>query len=121
MTCPLLPVALAATVALSTPALARQGQATVLKPAQSVITVTGVPVSGATRSGKVTRITSGPVSFGPAGPDSVGQLFRGEDEGEVPAAAAPPEVPKVPVDPKRIQQFQQAVLDRTPSTILSEW
>jgi hypothetical protein len=37
-----------------------------------------------------------------------------------PGAKASPKEEK-PVDPKRVQSFQQAILDRTPSKILAEW
>jgi len=122
MTRPLIPTALATALVLSIPVGAQQ-VGTTRSVKTSVMTFSGPgPLAPAATLSVPARRAS--VMGGSLEGDEVmlGDSFRGG--GETRAAGTQGDgakEPEKPVDPQRIQQFQQAILDRTPSTILAEW
>ena len=118
----------AASVALAPLSLAQQSAV------QGISLSSKVIVSGSTGAAPI-LVTTAPVQMMPAmtvGTATGGVVVLEDVEfpeppaemlGATPAGPGAKVSPKKekPVDPKRVQKFQQAILDRTPSKILAEW
>ena len=125
----------AASIALAPLSLARQSTVqgvSLTRTGSSAVIVSG-PTSAATISVSATPVRAVPAMTGQAAASGI-VIVEGESGFEIMEPLAPPTGPgrperaepgdkqaEKPVDPKRVQKFQQAVLDRTPSKILAEW
>ncbi|MDG1051163.1 MAG: hypothetical protein P8R46_13225, partial [Planctomycetota bacterium] len=120
-----LPAAIATALAFSSPAGAQQAQSITapktmsgslgpISVSPSLVRVVPPMNAAAVMSGLV--IIDGEEGYEFLEPPSE-LIGRGEVVGAGPAGKKAGE----PVDPKRVQKFQQAILDRTPSKILAEW